>query len=291
MNFELLRTFVVFAKSKNIVAAAKELQVSQPAVTMQLRRLEQDFSHPLFSQEGKKKTLTPFGRALLGEVAPLIERIGTAVQQVENRFSDPSQLLLRVGARAEMLSRIVQKIKFPGSIQFIPLPSRNAVDLLLSHEIDIAIASGGQRPDLAYIHSKRVFSDRVQWICHKKWLKNQTAEQASGSLEFLLQTPFLAYKTEMPFLKEWLNHLGHSKQAASHRPHRICEDWNAILKQVEQGLGYTLAPSSLVAEYLENPDLKTRMLPTEALPEMTFYALYHFDLMKIPAIEKSLLIG
>jgi DNA-binding transcriptional LysR family regulator len=291
MNFELLRTFVVFAQSKNIVTAAKDLQVSQPAVTMQLRRLEQEFRHPLFSQEGKKKTLTPFGRALIEELGPLFERIHTSLQQVENRFSDPSQLLLRVGARAEMLSRLVQKIKFPGSIQFIPLSGPVAVEQLLSHEIDIAIAAGHQRPDLAYIHSKKVFSDRVQWICHKRWLKDTTPEQASASLAFLKATPFLAYKKEMPFLKEWLVHLGHTEEVASFRPHRICEDWNAILKQVEQGMGYALVPSSLVAEQAENMDLKIQLLPVEALPEMTFYALFHFDLMKIPAIEKSLSIG
>jgi len=153
------------------------------------------------------------------------------------------------------------------------------------------VAAASQRPDLAYIHSKKIFSDRVQWICHKRWLKNLTAEQAVSSLEFLQKTPFLTYKKELPFLKEWLIYLGHTESLMSFRPHRICEDWNAILKQVEQGMGYALAPSSLVADQNPNADLKTLTLPTEALPEMTFYALFHFDLMKIPAIEKSLSIG
>ena len=286
MNLELLRTFVTFAKSKNIIDAARQLRVSQPAVTNQLQRLEQSFRHPLFSQQGKKKVLTPFGRALLEETEPLISRMESSLEQVEKRFADPTQLMLRIGARAEVLSRIVQRIRFPGAIQFVPLRTQEAVDQLLSHEIDIAISY--LRPDLAYIHSRRIFSDQVQWVCHESLLKKLTAHQASTSLPFLTETPFLAYKKDAPFLKDWLAHLGHGDSLDLIRPRRICEDWNAILKLVEQGEGYSLIPSSLISA---NPGLKSVPIPSDVLPEMTFYALFHFDLMKIPAIEKTLSFG
>jgi DNA-binding transcriptional LysR family regulator len=286
MNLELLRTFVTFAKSKNIVEAARQLRVSQPAVTLQLQRLEQGFRHPIFSQQGKKKVLTPFGRALLEETEPLLSRIESSVEQVEKRFADPSQIALRIGARAEVLSRIVQRIRFPGTIQFVPLRTQEAVDQLLSHEIDIAISY--LRPDLAHIHSRKIFSDQVQWVCHESLLKKLTVQQASRSLPFLTQTPFLAYKEDAPFLKDWFKHLGNENEFGSVRPKRICEDWNAILKLVEQGEGYSLIPSSLVSA---NPELKSLLLPAQILPEMTFYALFHFDLMKIAAIEKTLGFG
>ena len=286
MNLELLRTFAMFAKSKNIVEAARALRLSQPAVTQQLQRLEEGFRHPLFSQEGKKKVLTPFGRALLEETEPLLAQMASSLEQVEKRFSDPSQLLLKIGARGEILSRIVQRIQFPGGIQFIPLGTQAAVDALLAHEIDIAISY--IRPDLSHIHSRKIFSDRVQWVCHEKWLPKITAAEASRRVEFFQKTPFVAYKKDGPFIQEWLTYLEFPDVARSIRPHRICEDWNAILKLVEDGQGFSLIPSSVVTE---NPAVKVQVLPLDALPEMTFYALYHFDLMKIPAIEKTLSFG
>jgi DNA-binding transcriptional LysR family regulator len=286
MNLELLRTFVIFAKSKNILEAARTLRVSQPTVSIQLQRLEEAFHHPLFSQEGKKKVLTPFGRALLEESAPLLAQLEASVEKVEKRFSDPARLALRIGARAEILSRIVQRVQFPGSIQFMPLTTQEALDQLLSHRIDIAISH--KRPDLAHIHSRKIFSDRAQWICHEKWLKGMSPQKAVASLAFLSTVPFLAYKKESPFLEEWLAHLGHQARFHEIKPHRICEDWNAIVRLVEEGQGYALIPSSVTST---DPSVKVQTLPAEAVPEMTFYALYHFDLMKIPAIEKALVFS
>lgn len=286
-DLELLRSFVIFSKSKNISEAAQSLRISQPALTLQLRRLQLQFQQPLFSQEGKRKVLTSFGRALMKEVEPWIGRIEGSVRKVEERFSDPSRLVLRVGGRGEILARVVQKIHFPGAIHFVPLPTETALDRLLSHEVDIAISY--RRPDLAYIHSKKIFSDTVRWVCHESWLKKQglTLQEAVQSLEFMSQVPLLAYKAETPFLEQWLEYLGHRDAFDKIRPHRICEDWNAILRLVEQGMGYALVPSSLEP----SPEIAQEALPTKAIPEVTFYALYHSDLLKIPAVPEMLNFG
>ena len=286
MELDLLKTFIIFAKSKNITEAAKLLRISQPAVSLQLQRLERTVKHPLFSQEGKRKVLTPFGRAVFEELSPILGQVQGALEGVERRFADPASLSLRIGARAEILSRVVQRIQFPGAIQFVPLGTQKAVDQLLAHEIDIAISY--LRPDLAHIHARKVFSDRVQWVCHKSLMKNLTLEKAHASIDFMTETPFLAYKPEAPFLKEWFTHLGQASALKKIRVHRICEDWNAILKLVEEEQGFSLIPSSIE---VKSPSLQSKLLPTEALPEMTFYALYHFDLMKIAAIEKTLSFG
>lgn len=286
MDLDLLQTFVIFAKSKNITEAAQKLRISQPTVSLQLQRLEQGLKHPVFSVEGKKKVLTPFGKALLEEIAPVLGGLEAALERVERRYADPKQLTLRIGARGEILPRIVQKVRFPGAIQFVPLGTQQAVDKLMAHEIDIAISY--LKPDSTQIRARKIFSDRVHWVCHEKLLKKLSPEKASSSVEFMTETPFLAYKPRAPFLKEWLAHLvpkGHESVLKKIRVHRICEDWNAILKLVEQGEGFSLIPSSIE---VKSPAVQVALLPEEALPAMTFYALYHDDLMKIAAIEKSL---
>jgi len=68
----LLRPFIAVARHGNLSAAARELALSQPALTKSVRRLEQQFGVPLFERRARGMTLTASGAALY-EHACLIE--------------------------------------------------------------------------------------------------------------------------------------------------------------------------------------------------------------------------
>jgi DNA-binding transcriptional LysR family regulator len=68
----LLRPFLVVARTGNLSAAARELSVSQPALTKSVRKLEEQFGVTLFDRRARGMTLTPSGAALLAH-ARLIE--------------------------------------------------------------------------------------------------------------------------------------------------------------------------------------------------------------------------
>lgn len=61
-----LETFRVVATAGQISAAARQLHLSQPAVTAQIRQLEAEIGHPLFRRTPKGMVLNAEGRALLG---------------------------------------------------------------------------------------------------------------------------------------------------------------------------------------------------------------------------------
>jgi DNA-binding transcriptional LysR family regulator len=63
-NFRL-KVFRVVAAHLNFSRAAEELLLSQPAVTLQIRALEEDLGVPLFDRRGGQIILTPGGQALL----------------------------------------------------------------------------------------------------------------------------------------------------------------------------------------------------------------------------------
>ncbi len=67
LNFTLrqLQVFEKVASHLNYSRAAEELYLSQPAVSMQIRQLEEHVGLPLFEQLGKKIFLTEAGRELL----------------------------------------------------------------------------------------------------------------------------------------------------------------------------------------------------------------------------------
>jgi DNA-binding transcriptional LysR family regulator len=74
-NFRLI-VFRAVARHLSFSRAAEELLLTQPAVTQQIKALEEQFGRPLFNRGGGHITLTPGGTALL----PLAEEIAALSQ-------------------------------------------------------------------------------------------------------------------------------------------------------------------------------------------------------------------
>lgn len=60
-----LQVFVAAAETENFSAAARKLQLSQPAISFQIQSLEQQLNVQLFQRTGRRITLTEAGRDLL----------------------------------------------------------------------------------------------------------------------------------------------------------------------------------------------------------------------------------
>ena len=63
-NFRL-KVFRVVAAHLNFSRAAEELLLTQPAVTQQIKALENEYGTPLFDRTGGHIVLTPSGKVLL----------------------------------------------------------------------------------------------------------------------------------------------------------------------------------------------------------------------------------
>jgi LysR family transcriptional regulator, low CO2-responsive transcriptional regulator len=92
-----LRAFEATARLMSVTQAARELHVSQPTVSVQLRELATLVGEPLFEPLGRGIRLTPAGEALQSTVVD----IAACWQRFEDRLSDLSGLLrgrLRIAA-------------------------------------------------------------------------------------------------------------------------------------------------------------------------------------------------
>ena len=81
---DLLRTFATVADFGSITRAAAQLGRSQPAVSLQMKRLEEIVATPLCRWDGRRMLLTDRGQTLLGYAAQILrlndEAIGTLTQ-------------------------------------------------------------------------------------------------------------------------------------------------------------------------------------------------------------------
>ena len=80
LNPNHLLTFSIVARLKSITGAAKHLHIGQPAVSGQLKLLQEMVGEPLYYREGHRIILSPAGEGLL-EYA---DRLGEELQQAGN---------------------------------------------------------------------------------------------------------------------------------------------------------------------------------------------------------------
>ena len=81
IDFELYRIFVEVAKKGNITKASEKLNVSQPAITKQIKNLEEQLSMKLLERKSKGVELTIDGKKLYEKIKKPIEELNTIDRQ------------------------------------------------------------------------------------------------------------------------------------------------------------------------------------------------------------------
>jgi DNA-binding transcriptional LysR family regulator len=158
MDIRQLRTFVTVARFGSVTKAAEALHITQPAVSGQLRSLEEELDVRLLSRTTSSVALTQSGEALLGRAEKAIEAFGEFVHaargfrgQITGRLRigfvmlDPA--VLRVGP---LLAEMV--VRHPGlKIDLQVGRTSWLVDALRSAEIDAALLVCKTPPEATHI--------------------------------------------------------------------------------------------------------------------------------------------
>src|SRR5262245_21644149 len=80
MELRHLRYFVGVAQELNFTRAARKLRVAQPALSRQIRQLEDEVGVPLLERNRRGVHLTDSGRAFLAEAQSLLEQSEQAIR-------------------------------------------------------------------------------------------------------------------------------------------------------------------------------------------------------------------
>ncbi|HBN09921.1 MAG TPA: hypothetical protein DD435_15190 [Cyanobacteria bacterium UBA8530] len=97
MNFERLRTFLIAAEELNFTQAARRLNLSQPAISQQIREIEEDLGVSLFDRRGRTILLTPAGEKLRPLADALLKNVLSVREELEE-FRGVPQGSLQIGA-------------------------------------------------------------------------------------------------------------------------------------------------------------------------------------------------
>jgi DNA-binding transcriptional LysR family regulator len=83
MELRQLRYFATVARELNFTRAAEVLHVAQPALSRQIRQLEEELGVSLLQRNSRGVALTPKGERFLSEAEAILEQTGRAMQRVQ----------------------------------------------------------------------------------------------------------------------------------------------------------------------------------------------------------------
>ena len=109
MELKHLTAFIAVAEKKSFIGAAIQLNLSQPAITAQIQRLEEDVGVQLLARNRRTVQLTPAGESFLAGARGTIARAQEAVQAAR-RLAHGQTGSVRVGFPPSVLQEILPSI-------------------------------------------------------------------------------------------------------------------------------------------------------------------------------------
>ena len=245
MELRHLRYFVTVAEELNVSRASARLRISQPAVSRQLRDLEEELGVELFRRDKSGLKLTAAGETFLAHARDLLRRSGDAVKQMES-FGKRAKETLTVGYIAPVLASILTPALRRFSQQHSDvevalreMPPGEQLKALREKRIDLALI-GNPCPEVerefAITVLTRIPFQAVLPDNHLLALRKRIA------LSELEPEPFVGFAEEkFPGRNAAICA---ACQAAGFTPHfrHHVENLTALLATVAAGKGVTLAP-------------------------------------------------
>lgn len=93
MNMNWLRTFITAAEFENFYQASELLYLSQPTVTVHIKKLEKELGVRLFMRKGRNIVLTPYGHEFLVHARNIITHVDEGMDRVEKLRQGYNQTL------------------------------------------------------------------------------------------------------------------------------------------------------------------------------------------------------
>lgn len=161
-----LRAFQELARQGSFTAAAKNLNLTQSAVSHSIKALENTLDVSLFQRLGKSVRLTPPGEVLLKHADRILSRMTRAQDEI-TLLERPGHGRLRIGATVTISQYVLPSVlrelreSFPNfDINIATADSRELMRQLEIGDIDVAVALENSYSDK--LNAERLFEDQIQ---------------------------------------------------------------------------------------------------------------------------------
>lgn len=255
----------------NTTKAAIKLHMTQPAVSLALKELEQYYGISLFDRIGKKLHITEAGKHFLQyavHISSLFDEMETGLRNWD------SHGIIRVGASITIGSqflpnyvKVFSHLSPNTEVRVVVEPSESLEKRILSNELDFALIEG-------HVHEPSILSeaymeDHLSVICpfHGKWKQGQHISiKEFKKQNFLLREPGSG-------TREFFEHVI-AKAGFSVKPTWEAMSTTALVNAVINGFGISVLPHRMILNPLEQKRIIT--ISVDGLDfRRNFYIIHH----------------
>lgn len=233
-----VRYFERVAELGSITAAARELGVSQPSLSVALRKLEESLGVSLLHRSRQGVTLTRAGQILL-EHARHADRTLTAATDEMRALATEPRGRFTVGAHESLAAYLLPRFMARFLVRFPEIElalwngnSREVERAVIERRIDLGVVVNPERhPDSVV---QPLFADRVGFVVSASRLR-----KAPGGAELLRQMPLI----HVPALKQTQYLLGALAAEGITPPSQLsCSSMELVKNLVLDGVGVGILP-------------------------------------------------
>lgn len=257
-SLEWLRTFKAIYENGTLSAAAQELFISQPGVSLHLNSLEAYVGYKLFDRSPRKMVPTERGKIFYNYIVEPLKKLETAEAHFHRR-SQPERATISVGMCFETfqytLEEHIPQLAFNLIIKFGEYPQMQT-DLDNGLLDMIVTPQKGTQQNLIY----QPFSkEKIVLIAGSdtdtsdlvKLLKNEKIESAKS---FLKQQRWYSTAGDMEHLKNfWLKNFNENPDFS---PNYIVPNISSIIRCLSDSTGFSIVPDFLCREAMDSGKIK-----------------------------------
>ena len=263
-NLSLYHIFNTVAETGNISHAAKELYISQPAISKAVTRLEQNLETKLFVRSSRGVTLTDSGRLLYEQTNAAFKHLKQAEDTIKkNKKLGMGSLKIGVSTTLckyvlmpylEKFVRLYPHIKISISCQ----STYQTLNLLQNHKIDIGlVGESGRQENFIFTPVGTVEDGFVATPDYLKNLKKRHPEAVKKPFEYANLMLLDQHNVSRRYIDEYIrsNELSTGQMLTGH----ILEvsSMDLLIEFAKTGLGIACVITDFVKDELKNGSLTT----------------------------------
>ncbi len=286
MNYTLhqLEIFLKVVELHSVTKASEALYLTQPAVSIQLKKFQEQFKIPLFEIVGRRIYITEFGE----EIALAAEKIMEEVKAISYKA-----LSYQGELAGKLKIAIVSTAKYVMPYFLSDFINENrGVDLIMdvTNKASVIKALENNEIDFAMVSTipKKLNINRIELMKNELYLVGSKDYKHKG--EYLSKLEFqnlpLIYREQGSATRLAMEKFIDSKKISSIKKMELTS--NEALKQaVISGLGFSIMPLIGIKNAIANGDLQ--IIPVKGLPIVTNWNLIWLSSKNMSTIAKSLI--
>lgn len=259
-DFNRLKIFYCVYKNNSVVAAARELLVTQSAVSQHLGKLEEEIGVPLFTRAGKRLVATRAGERLFDVLMPFVNELNMALENIDKERDGPFGLI-KIGTPVEfgtsVLPRLIAAFRDKNKeVRFhLELGHPTVLLTLLEHgKIDFAFADIFLKKsefarEYAHLSVEPMMTEELIMISSQRYYREHI--RGDHSLANLTTADFISYWEEASALRAWFRHHFNKSRLALNIVFSV-ESVQGIIAGVKNDMGLGVVPGHIVESAIKS---------------------------------------